>query len=217
MLAEFVGVTLFLTAIISAGATFGTPESGNLFRAASLAITLGLMVLLVGGVSGGHLNPAVSLYFFSRKELTAVEFIGYVAAQLLGATAGVSLGEYLHGFKIAGFTNATSTLAAGPAFVGEVVATAGLVLLIVTLIQNKQTNLLPFGLMLWVFAAFNFTPTGAQANPAVTFGLMVDGKLSVSAGAQLVLAEIVGLLAGVVLSILLTSATAKKRSAAKKK
>ena len=217
MLAEFVGVMMFLTAIISAGATFGTPEGGNLFHAASLAITLGLMVLLVGGVSGGHLNPAVSLYFFSRKEMTAVEFIGYVAAQLLGATAGVSLGEYLHGFNIAGFTNAASTLPAGPAFVGEIVATAGLVLLIVTLIQNKQTHLIPFGLMLWVFAAFNFTPTGAQANPAVTFGLMVDGKLSVSAGAQLILAEIVGLLVGVVLSMLLTSATAKKKAAAKKK
>jgi hypothetical protein len=46
---------------------------------------------------------------------------------------------------------------------------------------------------------------------------MVDGKLSVSAGAQLVLAEIVGLLAGVVLSMLLTSATAKKKAASKKK
>jgi arsenate reductase len=217
MLAEFVGVTLFLTAIISAGATFTKPETMNPFHAATLAITLGIAALLTGAVSGGHLNPAVSLYFFSRKEISAVDFIGYVAAQLAGAAAGVSLGEYLHGYNIAGFTTAASTLSAGPAFVGEVLATAGLVLLVTTLIQNKLTHLIPFGLMLWVFAAFNFTPTGAQANPAVTFGLMVDGKLPVASGAQLILAQIVGLLIAVILGMLLTSATAKKKAAAKKK
>ena len=217
MLAEFVGVALFLTAIISAGATFTKPETMNPFHAATLAITLGVAALLTGSVSGGHLNPAVSLYFFSRKEISAGDFIGYVVAQLGGAAAGVSLGEYLHGYTTAGFTTAASTLNAGPAFVGEVVATAGLVLLIVTLIQNKLTHLIPFGLILWVFAAANFTATGAQANPAVTFGLMVDGKLPVTSGAQLILAQIVGLLVAVILSMLLTSATAKKKAAAKKK
>jgi len=217
MLAEFVGVTLFLTAIISAGATFTKPETMNPFHIATLAMTLGVAALLTGSVSGGHLNPAVSLYFFARKELSVTDFIGYVVAQLLGAAAGVSLGEYLHGYNIAGFTNATSTLPAGPAFVGEVVATAGLVLLITTLIQNKLTHLIPFGLILWVFAAANFTPTGAQANPAVSFGLMVDGKLTVAAGAQLILAQIVGLLVAVILGMLLTSATAKKKASAKKK
>ncbi len=205
MLAEFVGVTMFLTSIV---------YSQN---SMVLAITLGIMVLLVGGVSGGHLNPAVSLYFFSRKELSAMDFIGYLVAQLLGAVAGVFLGAFMHGDKVLGFSTATNSVSAAPAFVGEVVATAGLVLLIVTLIQNKLTHLIPFGLMLWVFAAANFTPTGAQANPAVTFGLMVYGKASVSTGATLILAEIVGLLVGVVLSMLLTSATAKKKAAAKKK
>lgn len=204
MLAEFVGVAMFLTAIVYSHDSI------------TLSVTLGLMVLLVGGVSGGHLNPAVSLYFFSRKELSALNFIGYVVAQLLGAVAGVFLGTFMHGDKVLGFSNATSSVSVAPAFVGEVVATAGLILLIVTLIQNKLTHLIPFGLMLWVFAASNFTPTGAQANPAVTFGLMVYGKVSISNGATIVLAEITGLLVGVVLSMLLTSATAKKKAAAKK-
>jgi arsenate reductase len=122
----------------------------------------------------------------------------------------------MHGDKVLGFSTAASSVSVAPAFVGEVVATAGLILLIVTLIQNKLTHLIPFGLMLWVFAASNFTPTGAQANPAVTFGLMVYGKVSISNGATIVLAEITGLLLGVVLSMLLTSATAKKKAAAKK-
>ena len=93
MLAEFVGVAMFLTAIVGAGATFGSQEEANPFHAMVLAITLGLMALLVGGVSGGHLNPAVSLYFLSRKELSITEFIGYVVAQLGGAVAGVALAD----------------------------------------------------------------------------------------------------------------------------
>jgi glycerol uptake facilitator-like aquaporin len=84
-------------------------------------------------------------------------------------------------------------------------------------LQNKLVNVIPFAIMLWVFAASNFTPTGAQANPAVTFGLMVYGKVSVSSGATLVLAQITGLLVAVILSMLLTSATAKKKAASKRK
>lgn len=217
MLAEFVGVAMFLTAIVGAGATFGSQEVANPFHAMVLAITLGLMALLVGGVSGGHLNPAVSLYFLSRKELSITEFIGYVVAQLGGAVAGVALAEHLHGFTIAGFTSADAVMNSGPAFAGEILATAGLVWMIITLIQNKLGNLIPFALMLWVFAASQFTPTGAQANPAVTFGLMADGKLSINQGGTLIIAEVIGLVIGILLSILLTSATAKKKAAAKKK
>lgn len=216
MLAEFVGVAVFLTAIVGAGATFTSPQGPNPFHAMVLAITLGLMALLVGGVSGGHLNPVVSLYFFARKELKVTEFLGYVVAQLAGGVAGAALAEHLHGFNLAGFTSA-ATPQSGAAFAGEILATAGLVWLVLTLIQNKQTHLIPFGLMLWVFAASQFTATGAQANPAVTFGLMADGKLSVTAGGSLMLAQVIGLVAGMLLSILLTSATAKKKAAAKKK
>jgi glycerol uptake facilitator-like aquaporin len=205
MLAEFIGTAVFLTAIV-----YSTDSM-------ILSITLGLMVLLVSGISGGYLNPVMALYFFSRKELSAVDFIGQVVAQLLGAAAGVYLGAFMHGYKVLGFGTAASSIDPAPAFAGEALATAGLALLIITLLQNKLVNVIPFAIMLWVFAASNFTPTGAQANPAVTFGLMVYGKVSVSSGATLVLAQITGLLVAVILSMLLTSATAKKKAAAKKK
>jgi arsenate reductase len=205
MLAEFIGTSVFLTAIVYSADSM------------ILSITLGLMVLLVSGVSGGYLNPAMALYFYSRKEISAVEFIGQVVAQLLGAVAGVFLGAFLHGYKVLGFGAAASSVDAAPAFVGEALATAGLALLIITLLKNKLANVIPFAITLWVFAASNFTPTGAQANPAVTFGLMVYGKLSVNTGATLVLAQITGLLVAVILSMLLTSGTAKKKAAAKRK
>lgn len=208
MLAEFIGVMLFLTSIVYSQS------------AMVLSITLGLMALLLGGVSGGHFNPAVSLYFLARKQLGVVDFIGYVVAQLLGAVAGSSLAMFLKEQNLGGFNvGPTSGLSvdAQVAFVSEIVATAGLVLLIITLIQNKLTHLIPFGLMLWVFAAANFTPTGAQANPAVTFGLMANHSFNVSTGAALMLAQVVGVVVAMVLTMLLTSGTAKKKAAAKKK
>ena len=216
MVAEFLGVTVFLTAILTATG-FTTPDP--MAHSAALAITLGLMVLLTGGVSGGHLNPAVSLYFYSKGELKFGELMGYVASQLLGAVAGAALSIYLIGAGKLGFvTSVASPISnVNGAFVGEVIATAGLVWLIIHLVQNKLGNLIPFALMLWVFAASLFTATGAQANPAVTFGLMVGGKLPISDGLLLMIAEITGLILALVITLALTSGRAKKKAAAKKK
>lgn len=217
MVAEFLGVSVFLTAILTAGA-FTVGEGTTLLHSASLAIALGLMVLLTGGVSGGHLNPVVSLYFYSKGELKLAEFLGYVVAQLAGAVAGVSLAIYLGASAKLGFVATTSPAIAhvNGAFAGEVLATSGLVWLIVHLVQNKLGNLIPFGVMLWVFAASLFTPTGAQANPAVTFGLMVSGKLAISSGLLLMIAELTGLILAMVIVLALTSGRAKKKAAARK-
>lgn len=217
MIAEFLGVTVFLTAILAAG-TFAKGENVAMLHSASLAIALGLMVLLTGGVSGGHLNPVVSLYFYSKGEIKLGDFFGYVAAQLAGAVAGVSLALYLGVAGKLGFESTVSPALenVNGAFAGEVLATAGLVWLIVHLVQNKLGNLIPFGVMLWVFAASLFTPTGAQANPAVTFGLMVSGKLAVSNGLLIMIAELTGLILAMVIVLALTSGRAKKKAAARK-
>lgn len=220
MVAEFVGVTIFLVAIVSGGATFGSPavQQANPLHNMVFAVTIGLMVLLVRPISGGHLNPAVSLYFFARKDLNLGEFFGYVSAQFLGGIAGVAIAEYLHGFSVAGFNAASKSMLlvpAGPAFVGEVLATAGLVWVFYTLIYQKQSHLVPFGVMLWVFAASQFTSTGAQANPAVTLGLMFSGRLTINDGGMLVIAQLAGIVLAMAVIVLLTTSTSKKK--AKKK
>ncbi|MEY4310715.1 MAG: hypothetical protein RLZ71_641 [Actinomycetota bacterium] len=219
MVAEFLGVTLFLTAIIGAASYFGTNDA-NVLHAPALAITLGLMILLTGGVSGGHLNPAVSLYFLSKKAISGVEFLGYVVAQLAGAAFGVYLGNLMQGYTAAGFSTAPKNISTAvqiSAFVGEVVATAGLVWIIIHLVNSKLGNLIPVAVAAWVLAASQFTPTGAQANPAVTFGLMFNGSLTVSYGLLLILAEVLGVLVALVVTMALTSGNAKKKAAAKKK
>ena len=192
--AEFLGVTLFLTAILGS-VSAGTTELARL----ALATTLALAILLTAGISGGHLNPAVSLYFYSKKQLSLGELGTYLVAQLLGGFAGANLGVFLVGKQLAG----VGTSAGAPtsvAIVGELLATAVLVWIVGSLAAADKGNLIPWAVGLWISAAAAFTATGAQANPAVTFGLLFNGG-SIGSTGWLIIAE----LGGTVLAILLMS------------
>lgn len=167
--AEFLGVTVFLTAIVGSGA-----DATQLPRLA-LATTLALMILLTAGISGGHLNPAVSLYFYAKKQLGLAELVTYLLAQLLGGIAGAHLGAFLIGKSLLGPTTSTA-MPSSIQIVGEILATAVLVWIVGYLAANDKGNLIPWAVGLWVSAAAAFTATGAQANPAVTLGLMFNGN-----------------------------------------
>ena len=180
--AEFIGVTLFVTAII------GT-SGGELARLA-LATTLALGILLTAGISGGHLNPAVSLYFFAKKQLGDTELVTYIAAQLLGGFAGANLGAYLMGKHLAGISTKV-TQPYSMQIIGEVIATAVLVWIVGSLAAGNKGNLIPWAVGLWISAAAAFTGTGAQANPAVTFGLMFNGN-DIGFTGWIVVSEIAG-------------------------
>lgn len=164
--AEFLGVTLFVTAII------GT--SGAELARLALATTLALGILLTASISGGHLNPAVSIYFFAKKQLGVAELFTYIVAQLLGGLAGANLGAFLMG-KTAPGMSATGSAPTSAAIVGELIATAVLVWIVGSLAAADKGNLIPWAVGLWISAAAAFTATGAQANPAVTFGLLFNG------------------------------------------
>lgn len=198
--AEFLGVTVFLTAIVGSTSIGGT----ELPRLA-LATTLALMILLTAGISGGHLNPAVSLYFYAKKQLSVTELGTYLVAQLLGGLAGTHLGAYLAAKPLAG--PSTSGTAPQPQFiVAEVVATAVLVWIVGYLAANDKGNLIPWAVGLWVSAAAAFTLSGSQANPAVTFGLMFTGK-GVGETGWLVVAQ----LGGTVIAMLLLALFGKAK------
>lgn len=204
-IAEFIGVTVFLTAITA---------SSEPLKVISLALALGIMILVTGPVSGGHLNPVVSLYFYVKREITLGNLLAFVAAQLLGALAGSGLGALISNQNVKGFAGNSANLPISY-LAGEALATAGLVWLIATLVNNKQTSWIPFAVAAWVMSAANFTLTGAQANPAVTFGVMFQG-LAANQGVSLIVAQITGLLIAIVL-LLIFAPSKKKRAAAKKK
>ena len=77
LLAEFLGTFLLMLSILATNHAF------------IVGGVLGLIILLIGSLSGAHVNPAVSLAFFLKGSLSVPEFAGYVIVQLLGATASL--------------------------------------------------------------------------------------------------------------------------------
>jgi glycerol uptake facilitator-like aquaporin len=202
VIAEFIGTFTFLLAIA------GASSSGSPLKQVSLALTLGLMILTLGGISGGHFNPAVSIYFFAKKQLSFGALVSYVVAQLAGAYVGVAAGLGLWDKTVSPLAEGNQVSA--PIFLGEVLATAGLVFIIGTLVNNKQANLIWIAVATWVFAAGTFTVTGAMANPAVAFGLMFNG-ISTGSIASIVVAQLAGLVVAILL-LLITGASTKKKA-----
>jgi len=206
LIVEFLGATLFLIALsASISHSLAMPEL-------VLAATLGLAILVTSGISGGHLNPITSLYFYSRKELSLKEFLLYVVAQIGGAFFGTFIGMQLWGKAIRplniGSTPDISIL------LGEWVATGGLVFLFAFLIATKRANLVPFAVAVWVFSAASFTQSGAQANPAVSLALILNGQ-GVATSGWIIIAQLVGLLSAII-GLMVFTAKPTKAKAAKK-
>ena len=184
-IAEFLGVLMFVTSIVA------SISSQRPLPQLALAITLGLAILITAGISGAHLNPAVSLFFYARRELSLVGLAVYIVAQIAGAFAGAAIGAFLWEKSITGFT--ANSMPAWSTIGGELFATGGLVFLIGFLVTNKRVALIPAAVALWVFAAATFTQTGAQANPAVSLGLTIAGQGTTST-AWFILAQLAGAL-----------------------
>lgn len=208
MLAEFLGVAFFLTAIL------GAINSTSSFAALALSTVLGLAILVTASISGGHLNPAVSIYFYSRQQMSLADMLAYIGAQLAGAVLGtwVGLSLWNKSLDMSGAANATSA----PFLLGELVATGGLVWLVGRLASTGRGSIIPVVVGLWVFAAATFTPSGAEANPAVAFGLMFAGH-SVSETSLYILMQLLGMLfASVFVTIFAEKAAPKAAAAAAK-
>lgn len=200
-IAEAMGVMIFVTSITAA-------SYNPTFKNLALAGTLTLMILLTATISGGHLNPAVSLFFFAKGYMQLKELLTYVSAQLAGGALGLYLGFALSGQSPASITG--PTISPTGAFIGEVLATTVLILIIVRLDTTKREPLIPFAVGLWVLAASTFTLTGAQANPAVTFALMLRDGFSQDY-LSLVLAEFAGALLALIYIKVLDSEKKKKK------
>jgi glycerol uptake facilitator-like aquaporin len=182
-MSEAIGVMLFVTSILAV-------SSNPTFHNLALAGTLTLMILVTATVSGGHLNPAVSLFFFARKEIDVATLIQYWIAQLFGAFAGLYLGYSLSGTPVTATTVPAGVSQSG-AFIGEVLATTVLIVIIAHLAATDRGSVIPFAVGVWVLAASTFTITGAQANPAVTFALMLRDGFTQNHLA-VILAELIG-------------------------
>ena len=83
-LVEFIGTFIFLGVILN------VVNQKVKWAAFAVGLALAVAVLWGGGISGGHFNPAVSVMFFLNKQLSMVDLVGYVVAQVLGGAAALT-------------------------------------------------------------------------------------------------------------------------------
>ncbi|MFF3906452.1 aquaporin [Streptomyces sp. NPDC001848] len=177
MAAEAAGTGLLVAVVVGSGiqATELSRDVGVQLLANSLATVfgLGVLILLLGPVSGAHFNPAVTLaaWFTGRRTadgLTLRDVAAYVPAQTAGAIGGAILADAMFARPLVKFS--THDRSAGHLWLGEVVATAGLVLLVFGLGRIGRASLAPVGVASYIGAAYWFTSSTSFANPAVTIG-----------------------------------------------
>ncbi|MFJ9720418.1 aquaporin [Streptomyces sp. NPDC101213] len=175
--AELIGTAALVAIVVGSGiqATELTRDVGLQLLANSTATVFGLGVLitLFGPVSGAHFNSAVTLaeWWTARRGgpgVTSREAAAYVPAQIAGAITGSVLADAMFGEPLVKWS--THDRSAGHLLLGEVVATAGLILLIFGLARTDRLRFAPVAVASYIGAAYWFTSSTSFANPAVTIG-----------------------------------------------
>ncbi|MGW7346790.1 aquaporin [Streptomyces sp. NPDC054854] len=175
--AELVGTAALVAVVVGSGiqATELTDDVALQLLANSTATVFGLGVLitLLGPVSGAHFNPAVTLaeWWTARRGGPGVngrELAVYFPSQIVGAIAGAILADAMFGEPLVKWS--THDRSAGNLLLGEVVATAGLILLIFGLARTDRLRFAPVAVASYIGAAYWFTSSTSFANPAVTIG-----------------------------------------------
>lgn len=168
--AEWLGSALLLAIVVGSGIMGDRLAGGNAaiaLLANSVATGAGLYVLIVmlGPISGAHLNPVVSAAAALRGEIPAWDCVVYVASQVAGALAGVMLAHAM--FELPLFQVSERLRPTTGETIGEIVATFGLVLTIL-LLSRLRSSAIPAAVAAFITSAYWFTSSTSFANPAVT-------------------------------------------------
>jgi glycerol uptake facilitator-like aquaporin len=210
-LAEFLGTLSIVAAVLGAGFMVSKlqVQSGlDLFMIASaVAGVLFVAIATLANISGAHFNPIVTLAFWFRKEFATNQALTYITAQFIGAATGALLANLMFDQPFA--LSEVNRFSPG-ALVGEGVASAGLVLLILLLLLFGKSSLIAASVALWIFAGHVFTSSTAFANPAVTFGRIFSSapsSISADSAIYFIAAQVIGL----ALALLVFSQLRKER------
>lgn len=211
VVAELVGTALLVAVVVGSGIAAArlSPDDVGLQlleNAAATAAGLAVLILVLGPVSGAHFNPVISLadWWLGRRGRTGLstrELLAYVPAQAGGAAAGAVLANVMFGEPAVRIAQTDRT--AGHLLVGELVATAGLVLLVVGLARGSRSAAAPAAVGAYIGSAYFFTSSTSFANPAVTVGRVFSDTfagIGPAAVPGFVLAQLVGGAVGLALA-----------------
>jgi len=196
--AEALGTALLVCAVIGSGiaaARLSPHQVGLelLENAFATAAALAAIILAIGPVSGAHLNPAVTLVDRAFGRRRNGETCAYMGAQVVGACAGAMVANAMFGLPLV--QASTHVRSGGPLWLGEVVATFGLVLVIFGMTRGGEHRYIAFAVAGYIAGAYWFTSSTSFANPAVTIGRTLSNSfagIAPRSAPAFIVAELVG-------------------------
>jgi glycerol uptake facilitator-like aquaporin len=223
--AEGIGTGLLVAVVVGSGiqADRLTEDGGVALLANSLATVLGLGVLIavLGPISGAHFNPVVTLaaWWNARRDGSSAipgrEVAVYGLAQVGGAIGGAVLANAMFAEPLARWS--LHHRDGAPLWLAEIVATAGLVVVVFGLSRTGRAHLASVAVACYIGAAYWFTASTSFANPAVTIGRAFTDTYAGIAPASVggfVLAQLVGAVIGLGVLAVVFGPPATPRSSA---
>ena len=200
--AELLGTLLLLATVIGSGIMAAKLSGGNqalalLCNTLPTGAILVVLIRIFGPVSGAHFNPAVSITFALRRDISWPDAGLYIVCQLAGAILGVWLAHLM--FELPVWQISTHVREGAGQWLAEGVATFGLILTILGCVGCAPAST-PYAVGLYITAAYWFTASTSFANPAVTLARSLsDSFAGIAPGgvAAFVLAQLSGMLVAV--------------------
>lgn len=169
-IAEALGTAFLLATVVGSGIMAQTLSPDNtavalLGNTIPTGAILYVLITILGPISGAHFNPAVTLAFRLRKEISSFDATIYVLVQIAGGIIGVWAAHAMFAQEILQISQtARSGLSQG---FSELIACFGLVLVIFGGVKHRPDQV-PMLVGLYITAAYWFTASTSFANPAVT-------------------------------------------------
>jgi len=171
LVAEFIGTGMLVCAVIGSGImaerlAVGSAAVALLANTVATGAALLALIMMFARISGAHFNPVISLSAAINSELSWSEALCYVLVQLMGGLLGVSVANLM--FELPAFFASSKARTGSSQWLGEFVATFGLVGLVVAVSRRHKTIAIALSVAAYITAAYWFTSSTSFANPAVT-------------------------------------------------
>jgi arsenate reductase len=171
--AEAVGTALLVAVVVGSGIAAQRLSPNNtglqlLENALATGAGLAALILAFGSVSGAHFNPVVTLADRLLGGIATRDGSVYAIAQVVGACVGCMIANVM--FSLAAINVSTDVRSSGALWFSELIATFGLLIVILGVVRSGRSALAPFAVGAYITAAYWFTSSTSFANPAVTIG-----------------------------------------------
>jgi glycerol uptake facilitator-like aquaporin len=179
LVAELLGTLILVATVVGSGIMaerlthdVALALLGNTLPTGAILVVL---ITILGPISGAHFNPAVSLVFMLKRELSAGEGVAYAVAQVVGGILGTVLAHAMFALPLIDLSTRERTGSAQ--LLSEGVAAFGLVVTILAGIRFAKTAV-PWLVGLYITAAYWFTASTSFANPAVAIARSLTNTFS---------------------------------------